>query len=211
MKHPIIENLNWRYATKRYDSSLKIGQHDIDIIREALRLTPTSYGLQPNKFIFIQDDSIREDLFNAAFHQHAIKDASHLIVIVSKTNLKESDIDSYMKNTAFTRDLNLDILDGYSKFLKETLGNKDEKEQLIWAQKQAYISLGILIEVCAQLKIDSTPMEGFDVKSFDKILGLSDQELSTTLVVPIGYRHSKDETQHWKKVRKAEDELFENR
>lgn len=210
MDHPIIQNLNWRYATKRYDSEKKITKESIDLIKEAIRLAPSSYGLQPIKILIIENTEIRTKLFEYSFNQRSIIDASHLIVICSYDDMDYKKIDDYMSNTAQTRDLPLEQLNGYSDFLKRIMSDKNEEQKAIWAQKQAYIALGVLIDTCAHLKIDATPIEGFDNTKYDEVLGLKSKGLSSTLVIPIGYRHAEDHTQFWKKVRKTEPELFEH-
>jgi nitroreductase / dihydropteridine reductase len=208
MTHHLIQNLNWRYATKKYNADKKINAENLQLIKEALRLTPTSYGLQPFKFIIIENSDLRAELKKHSFNQAAITDASHLIVLATYTNIESIDIEKYMENTAQTRGLELEQLDGYSNFLKSIINNQSEEEKKTWAQKQAYIALGVLVDACAHLRIDATPIEGFLSEEYDKALNLKEQNLSATLVVPIGYRHEEDLTQHWKKVRKSEDELF---
>ncbi|MCO5261147.1 MAG: NAD(P)H-dependent oxidoreductase [Crocinitomicaceae bacterium] len=209
MNHSIIDNLHWRYATKRYDSSKKVPQDAISIIKEALRLTPTSYGLQPLKFLIIENNAIRNELLSFSYNQKAIVDASHLIVIASLTDIPTQEIDDYIENTALTRDIPIQQLSNYSNFLKQTINNLSPIEKKMWAQKQAYIALGVLIDICAQLKLDATPMEGFDSDGYDYVLNLTEKKLTSTLVIPIGYRHSEDSAQYWKKVRKSSEELFE--
>lgn len=209
MSHSIIHNLNWRYATKRYNAEKKIPLETIELLKEALRLTPTSYGLQPLKFFLIESPSIRKKLFDFSYNQQSILDASHLIVIASCKDIQSQEIDQYMQNTAAVRELSIEQLSGYSDFLKRIMNTKTTEQKTIWAQKQAYITLGVLVGACAQLRIDATPIEGFDSKGYDEVLQLEEKGLTSTLVVPLGYRHPEDVTQHWKKVRKSEKELFD--
>lgn len=209
MSHSIIDNFHWRYATKRYDTEKTVSDESISIIKEALRLVPTSYGLQPLKFILIKDYSLRNDLLHYSYNQKSIIESSHLIVIASLKDVPTQEIDDYIENTAITRDIPIDQLSNYSNFLKKTFSSLSAEQKTTWAQKQAYIALGVLLDVCAQLKIDATPMEGFDIDGYDKTLHLTEKGLSATLVIPIGFRHSEDVTQHWKKVRKSTDDLFE--
>lgn len=209
MSHSIIDNFHWRYATKRYDTEKTVSDESIAIIKEALRLVPMSYGLQPLKFIFIKDHSMRNDLLHYSYNQKSIIESSHIIVIASLKDVPTQEIDDYIENTAITRDIPLDQLSNYSNFLKKTFSSLSTEQKTTWAQKQAYIALGVLLDVCAQLKIDATPMEGFDIDGYDKILHLTEKGLSSTLVIPIGFRHSEDVAQHWKKVRKSTDDLFE--
>lgn len=209
MNHPIIHNLNWRYATKRYDATKKVPQETINLLKEALRLTPTSYGLQPIKFLIVENPEIRTKLLEYSFNQQSIVDASHLIVIASIKDIQMDEIDKYMENTAITRGFPVEQLNGYSDFLKRIMLGFSVDQKVTWAQKQAYITLGVLVDACAHLRIDATPIEGFNALGYDDILGLEEKGLTSTLVVPIGYRHSDDVAQHWKKVRKSETELFE--
>ncbi|HNR85377.1 MAG TPA: NAD(P)H-dependent oxidoreductase [Taishania sp.] len=209
MGQSIIDNLYWRYATKKYDASKKVSNEAITIIKEALRLVPTSYGLQPIKFLIIENPEIRKELLHYSYNQFSIVEASHLIVIASLNDIPTQEIDDYIENTATTRSIPIQQLSNYADFLKRTINNLSPTEKSTWAQKQAYIALGVLLDICAQLKIDTTPMEGFDVDGYDKVLKLTEKGLSSTLVIPIGFRHDEDATQHWKKVRKTKEELFE--
>jgi len=170
---------------------------------------PTSYGLQPIKFLIIENPEIRKELLHYSYNQFSIVEASHLIVIASLNDIPTQEIDDYIENTATTRSIPIQQLSNYADFLKRTINNLSPTEKSTWAQKQAYIALGVLLDICAQLKIDTTPMEGFDVDGYDKVLKLTEKGLSSTLVIPIGFRHDEDATQHWKKVRKTKEELFE--
>lgn len=205
----IIEDLNWRYATKKFDSSKKISHDEIEIIKESLRLTPSSYGLQPLKFLIIESPAIREKLVPASYGQMQIKDASHLIVICSLINIEDEHINEYMQNIVDTRSLDPAKLKPFRNTIKETINRLTPKEVITWTEKQAYIALGQLLHTCASMRIDATPMEGFDPKAYDEILNLSEANLKATLVCPIGYRHEEDEMQHQSKVRKPSKLLFE--
>jgi len=209
MDHPIIKQLNWRYATKRYDSSKKIDTKSIEIIKEAIRLAPSSYGLQPIKVIIVENEKLRQQIKTFSFNQQAITEASHLFILCAETAVNASTIDKYMQMTSEIREIPLDQLMGYSNFLKTILENQTASQKLQWAQKQAYIALGILVDACANLQIDATPIEGFEAEKIDELLNLKEKQLTSTLLVPVGYRHLEDSTQFWKKVRKSEGELFE--
>jgi len=210
MNNRIIGDLNWRYATKRYDPTKKVSKEEINLIKESIRLTPTSYGLQPLKFLFIENKQIRERLLPFSYNQRVIVDASHLIVIASHIDIPAQEVDNYIQNTAQARGISIDDLAKYAAFLKHTINDQEPSDKKIWAQKQAYITLGTLIHICAQLRIDATPIEGFQTEGYDTILELKQQQLTTTLIIPIGYRHTEDHAQYWKKVRKSTKELFED-
>ena len=206
--HDIIKNLNWRYATKKFDSSKKIKDEDFEVIKESLRLVPTSYGLQPLKFIVVESPELREELQPISYNQSQIVDASHLIIICSYRDLNEIHIDEYLANISSTRNVPEYMIKGYGDFMKLTIGKMENDQKFQWNKNQAYIALGQLMHTCATLNVHATPMEGFNAKDYDKLLGLRDQNLTASLVVPMGYRHEDDEAQHQKKVRKSQDDLF---
>ncbi len=207
--HKILEDLNWRYATKKYDSTKKVSEEDLEVIKESLRLVPTSYGLQTLKFLMIEDQEIREKLVPASFGQQQVQDASHLFVLCAYKDVTDKHVDDYAQNIATTRGQTLEDVAGYANYMKQTIGNLSPEHKLIWTSKQLYIALGQLLTTCAALRIDATPMEGFSPATYDEILELEDKNLTAVLVCPIGYRHEDDANQHVAKVRKSQDELFE--
>lgn len=207
--HKIIEDLNWRYATKKFDATKKISDNELDIIKESLRLTPSSYGLQPLKFLIVNEKAIRQELVAASYGQMQVAEASHLIVICAVTSIQDNDVDAYVENVIETRNADIERVNRYGSFMKKTFAEFTEDEKLIWASKQAYIVLGQLLHTCANLRIDATPMEGFISERYTEILQLSDKNLTPVLVCPIGYRHIDDSIQHENKVRKSMDDLFE--
>lgn len=207
--HKIIEDLNWRYATKKFDASKKISIADLDVIKESLRLTPSSYGLQPLQFLIIENTALRQELIPASYGQMQIAEASHLIVICAYNDLTEDHVDTYVENVISTRDGDPDRIKNYGGFMKKTFAEMNASDKQTWASKQAYIALGQLLHSCASLRIDATPMEGFIPNRYIDILNLTEKNITPILVCPIGYRHAEDETQHFSKVRKALTDLFE--
>ena len=207
--HKIIEDLNWRYATKRFDPDHKISEGDLNIIKEGLRLVATSYGLQSMKFIFVEDPAVREKLLDASYNQNQVVDASNLLVMCSYLDINDADIDQYTENIAETREQQIEELDGFANHMKKTIRNMDQEDRLNWSKRQVYIALGHLLSILASLRIDSTPMEGFKVEEYDHILGLKEKNLTAVLVCPIGYRHTDDHAQFRTKVRKPLNALFE--
>lgn len=207
--HQIIEDLNWRYATKRFDSSKKLNSEQVDILKESIRLAASSYGLQAFKVLLIDNPKIREELMVAAFGQTPVVDASHLFVFCANTNVPEEDVDGYMQRISETRSADTKSLEPFSNGIKTALGRKTKEEIIAWTSKQTYIALGQLLHTCASLKVDALPMEGFDPKRFDEILDLSSKGLTATLACPVGFRHPEDAAQFRKKVRKSSEELFE--
>lgn len=208
--HKIIESLHWRYAVKKFNPNRKIDDETIEVIKNSLRLVPTSYGLQAMKFIFVKDEELREKLVEAAHGQLQIKEASHLLVMCANVDILPDEIDAHVNNIISTRALASGALDAYSEFLKKSIGSKDPSIKTEWIAKQVYIALGQMLTVCAELRVDTIPMEGFDKTQFDEILGLQERGLRSVLVCPMGYRHPDDKTQYMNKVRKGNEVLFED-
>jgi nitroreductase len=209
--HKILEDLHWRYATKRFDPERKIAPADIELVLEALRLTPTSYGLQAMRVVLIESETLRPALREATYGQAVISDASHIVVLCAEKEIRPELIDSYIEQTRIARNADPEKTARYGDFLKRTLVAQPGDQILEWNARQVYISLGMLLSVCAQLRIDALPMEGFQVGRYNEILGLEEANLSAVLVCPIGYRHAEDVHQHYPKVRRSGEELFDIR
>ena len=206
----IIDTLNWRYATKRYDPTRKISDDDIETLKEAVKLSVSSMGLQPYRIIIVENPELREQLKAVAFNQSAITEASHLFIFANETNISQTQIDAYLKNIAETRGITLESLSGFGKSMNGFVSGMSDEDNENWTRHQAYIAMSSLINAAAFLKIDATPMEGFDRKKFNEILKLDEMGLNTAVIATIGYRHKEDAAQHLKKVRKSNAELFIN-
>lgn len=205
-----IKNANWRYATKKFDATKKVSDADLQILKDAIRLSASSYGLQPYQVILVENPELRAQIQPAAWGQTQIVDASHLLVFANVTNIGDAEIDAYLNNVAETRGLPLDALQGYGDFMKSKINSLTTEQKNIWTSKQTYIALGNLLNAAAELNIDVTPMEGFEPEKVNEILGLNERGLNASLIAPIGYRHEEDATQSYAKVRKSEQELFIN-
>jgi nitroreductase len=203
-----LENAKWRYATKKYDINKKVSEKDIDFLKEAINLTATSYGLQPFKVLIIENPEIRKKLQPVSWGQSQIVEASHLFVFVNIVNPGENEIDTYVQNIARIREVNPEKLKGFSNYIKGAVGKFSIEQKAIWTSKQTYLALGNLLNAAAELKIDVTPIEGFEPEKYDEILGLSIKGLHASLVAAVGYRSEEDGNQHLKKVRKPLEELF---
>ena len=204
-----LENQNWRYATKKFDNTKKIATEDLATLKEAIRLSSSSYGLQLYKILIIENPEIRTKLQVASWGQSQITDASQVIVFANFTHANNDDIDAYLKNVSETRGVSLEALSGYGDFMKTSIGYKTADEINIWNEKQTYLALANLLNAAAELKIDVCPMEGFVATQYNEILGLTDQGLNAAVVATIGYRSSEDATQNSKKVRKSNEDLFQ--
>jgi nitroreductase len=203
-----IENQNWRYATKKFDATKKISTEDLEILKEAIRLSSSSYGLQPYKVLIVENPELRAKIQPAAWGQSQIVEASHLIIFANETNIDDSTIDSFLQNISETRNTPIEALSGYGDFMKSKISTLDTDVKNVWTAKQTYLALGNLLNAAADLKIDATPMEGFVPAQVNEILGLDKLGLNATLIATLGYRHEEDTTQHYKKVRKSNEELF---
>ena len=204
-----IENQNWRYATKKFDTTKKVSDSDLAILKEAIRLSTSSYGLQPYKVLIIENEEIRKQLQPVSWGQSQIVDASHLFVFANYTDIEDTHIDNYVEDIAATRGLNVSDLQGYSDFMKSKIVPLPADKKAIWTSKQTYLALANLMNAAAEMKIDVTPMEGFEPERYNEILGLNASGLNACLVATVGYRHEEDANQFAKKVRKSEANLFE--
>ncbi len=203
-----IEDLNWRYATKKFDANKEVSSEDLEKLLEAIQLTASSYGLQPYEIIVIKDAALREELKAHSWNQTQITDSSEIIVFANKTHITNSYVDSYLKDIANTRSLKLEDLDGLKGMLESTILKLDAEDQSLWAAKQAYIALGNLLSAAANLRIDTCPMEGFDATKYDELLNLKEKGLTTAVIATIGYRSEEDQTQFAAKVRKSKNDLI---
>ena len=204
-----IENQNWRYATKKFDATKKVSAEDLETLKKAIQLSSSSYGLQLYKVFIIENPAIRAQLHPVSWGQSQIVEASHLFVFANVVDVQENHIDNYVQNIANTRGLALEDLKGYSDFMKSKIVSLPVEQKAVWTSKQTYLALGNLLNAAAELKIDVTPMEGFEPEQYNEILGLDKLGLNAALVATIGYRHEEDATQHYAKVRKSIEELFE--
>lgn len=205
-----IKDANWRYATKKFDTTKKVSTEDLKTLKEAIRLSASSYGLQPYKVFIIENPELRAKIQPVAWGQSQIVDASQLIVFANMTNFSDADIDASLSLTTETRGLPADALNGYGDFMKSKIGALSEEVRNIWTSKQTYLALGNLLNAAAELRIDVTPIEGFEPSKVNEILGLAGLGLNASVLATIGYRHEDDATQNYAKVRKSNEELFIN-
>ncbi len=204
----LVNNLNWRYATKKFDATKKISSEDLNTLKEAVRLAASSYGLQPYKVIVVENPEIREKLKAAAYGQTQITDASQLFIFANDLNAGAESVAAYIKNISETRGVPTEALGGFADMMNGVISNLTQEAKNIWTAKQTYIALGTLLAAAAELKIDATPMEGFNPASFNEILGFDKLGLNASVIATVGYRHEEDDTQHYKKVRKSHEDLF---
>lgn len=204
----IVDKLNWRYATKKFDSSKKVSEKELETLLEAARLTASSYGLQPYEIYVIEDTDVRQKLRKASYDQPQITDASYLIVLANKPTFNETMIDDYIANIMAIRGVSKEDLKGFSQTMKSTLLDLPDAYKNTWTSNQTYIVLGNLMTVASEMKIDTCPMEGFDKDKYNEILGLTDKDLNAAVVLAVGYRSADDTTQHYPKVRYSKEQII---
>jgi nitroreductase len=204
-----LDALNWRYATKRYDPSKKIPEETFELLLESIRLTPSSYGMQPLKILNVENKELREKIKPIAWNQQQVVDASHLLVFCYQPNPGEQEVKEHVNRMATVRQKPVESLEGFQNHVIQALEDMGEENRAIWTSKQTYIALGQLLLSCALEKIDATPMEGFDAQALNELLELPQKGYKASLLCPMGYRHSEDLYSSLQKVRKSPLELFE--
>ena len=203
-----LQTLNWRYATQQFDPSRKVPKEQIELLKSAVRLSPSAYGLQLYKVLIISDEGLKAKLKDAAFGQAQLSDASHIFLFCNHSRIRHEEIDHFVSYMAQVRELQPDKARSFGASIKQALGQKSKSEAKNWLQRQPYLALGNLLAACAELKIDACPMEGFNPKEFDRILNLSKQGLTACVLAAVGYRHPEDPSQWQPKVRKPLPYLF---
>jgi nitroreductase/dihydropteridine reductase len=203
-----IDALNWRYAVKKMNGQ-PVEQEKVDKIIAAAHLAPTSSGLQPFRVIVITNQELKEKIAPIAYNQSQVIDSSHLLVFAAQEKYTDEGIDKVFDRMNTERGLPLDTTDAYKTQLKGMLLSKSAEENFQHAAKQAYLAFGAAIVEAAVLKVDATPMEGFDAPALDELLGLKEKGLKSVTLLPLGYR---DENGDWlanlKKVRTPKDEFL---
>lgn len=207
----ILESLNWRYAVKKFDAECKVSEADWQTLEQSLLLAPTSYGLQPFKFVVVTDPKLKAELTPAAYGQTQIADCSHLVVFAYKKVLIDADVEHYVERIVEVRGTPRESLAEYENAMKTAARNSVDAGTIeTWNSRQAYIALGFLLETAALLGVDACPMEGFDAAEFNRILGLEDY--SAVVLCPVGYRDAKNDwVVNEAKVRFPKEELIDRR
>jgi nitroreductase len=212
--HPVspetlIKQLNWRYAVKKFDATRKISPADWSVLEKALVLSPSSYGLQPWKFVVVNDPAVRAKLKPASWNQSQIVDASHLVVMARRSTMTSADVQRYVDRTVAVRKVPASSIEDYKNMMLGSI-NAPNADHANWAAKQVYIAMGFLLSAAAMLGIDACPMEGIVPAQYDEILGLPKQGYNTCMVTTLGYRASDDWLANLPKVRFADNEVIQH-
>ncbi|MBP6348022.1 MAG: NAD(P)H-dependent oxidoreductase [Candidatus Obscuribacter sp.] len=195
----LLNSLKWRYAVKKFDPTKKLNDETWAALQEALVLSASSFGLQPWKFVVVTTQSIKDKLPEHSWGQTQAADCSHLVVICRKDSIDEAYVDHYLQAIATARGVTVESLQSYGGMMKGFINSPSDKAE--WMTKQCYIALGSLLSSAAILGVDACPMEGFDSKAYDKILGLEALGCRSVVVCPLGYRAKDDHYADLAKVR----------
>lgn len=204
----LLKHLQWRYATKKYDPTRKVSQEDLEKILEAIRLTPTSSGLQQFRLLVITNQELKDQIVPIAFGQQMVADCSHLLVFAAWDRYTEDRIVDMYEYITTEREQPADRYNAYIDRLKSRYLPQTAAENFEHTARQAYIGLGLAMAQAAELQIDCTPMEGFDTTKLDDLLELQAEGLKSVLMLPIGYRDAENDwLVNQKKVRKPKEEF----
>ncbi len=204
----LTSSLQWRYATKVFDTEKKISPDIWSSLEESMVLTPSSFGLQPWQFITITCQKTKQNLLEHSWHQRQVTDCSHLVVLCARDGMNQEDIDKWLDQLANIRGVSRESLEGYAGMMNGFFGNMDREKTLAWAKNQVYIALGQLMMSAAVLNLDACPMEGIIPAEYDRILGLENSSFSTTVACAMGYRSSDDKYAELAKVRYSSSDIL---
>jgi nitroreductase len=199
--------LRWRYATKQFDASKKIPAETWDAIEESLVLTPSSFGLQPWKFIVVRDAALRAKLLADSWNQPQVTDASHFVVLAARTDLVAADVDAWVSRLAEVQGKPVDSLGQLKGMICGFAEKMSDEERHAWNVRQTYIALGQLMTTAAMLGIDACPMEGISPSGYDRVLGLENSGYATAVACALGYRSADDKYADMPKARFAKDRV----
>jgi nitroreductase len=203
-----LNNLKWRYATKRMNGQ-KVPAEKLENILEAIQLAPTSIGMQPFTVFVIEDAEMRAKIAPAIYNQPQTTEGSHVLVFAAWKEYSQENVDKYINHIATLRGIPVEALDGMKNMVSGSIAGKTPEQLLAWNMKQAYIAMGTGLVAAAEEQVDSTPMEGFDPDALDAALGLAEKGLRSTVILALGYRDTAtDYLNGAAKVRRDKDELF---
>lgn len=206
----VLKQLEWRYATKEFDSSKKIPEDVWKVLEKSLVLSPSSFGIQPWKFFVVRNPQIRHQLVEHSWGQKQVEEASHLVVLAIKEDINGEDVDIYLQRMSEVRNVPVENLQGLGDMVKGFLKQPPYPlDKNAWSTRQVYIALGFFMTCAAMLEIDTCPMEGFVPDKYDEILGLKDTQYRTVVVCPAGYRLPSDKYASMAKVRFETENVME--
>jgi nitroreductase/dihydropteridine reductase len=206
----LVDSLNWRYACKKFDPKKKVSAENIDFLKETIRLSPSSYGLQLYKVLIIEDNELRSILRPASWNQSQITDCSHLFVFCHYTGITKKMVEEYAQLRSEVQGKSMDDTMKYIDYMYSRVGSFTSQFFDHWSSKQTYIALSNLLTACGERQIDACPIEGFEKSSYNEILGLPAQNLASSVVAAVGYRAEDEANQYNAKVRRPSKQIFEH-
>jgi len=208
----LCERLRWRYATKQFDPARPIPAAVWNALEDALVLSPSSFGLQPWKFVIVDDPALRQQLRTVSWNQAQITEASKLVVFLGQRTMTEADIDRFLQRTCEVRGALITSLDGYRRMLVNFVQTGWAAQDLAgWNARQVYLALGQFMAAAAMVGVDTCPMEGIDTIAYDRLLGHEGGAFKTLCACTAGYRFATDKHGLAAKVRYQKDQLIERR
>lgn len=205
----LIQDLEWRHAVKAYDPTKKVSEKDLQTILEAARLAPTSSGLQPFRVIVVENQELKEKMVQGALNPEVMRDSSHVLVFAAWDSYSDEKIDKVYDHHTDVRELPRGRFGSYTDKIKEMYNAQTPDEHFAHTARQTYIALGLAMAQAAELKIDSTPAEGFSNAVVDEILGLKELGLKSVSLLYLGYRDEENDwLSHMKKVRVPMEEFI---
>jgi len=207
----LLESLRFRYATKQFDPSKKIPGEQWAALEQALQLAPSSFGLQPWKFLVIDDPELRARLKAKSWNQSQVTDASHLVVFTTRTDMTEVDVDRYFAALAVHQAREPESLTGYRNVVAGFAAGMTAEARHAWNMRQTYLALGLFMTSAAMLGIDTCPLEGLEPAGYDEVLGLADTGFATSVACAVGYRAAGDKYAAVPKSRFPLEQIVEHR
>ncbi len=203
----LLNALEWRYASKKMNGK-QVTEEKVERILEAIRLAPSSMGLQPYTVLVITDPEVKKQILPVANNQQQIIDSSHLLVFAAWDKITPEHVDDYVKLTASTRNIPVESLEEFKNMLL-SISKRPQQENYEWAARQSYIAFATAIAAAAEERVDATPMEGFNNAALDELLGLKEKGLRSITLLPLGYRDTENDwLVNFPKVRRQKENLF---
>jgi nitroreductase / dihydropteridine reductase len=204
-----LKSLQWRYAVKAFDTTRKLDDALFEKLLEATRLSPSGFGQQPFKVIVVKNQALRDSLVAFSNGQDKVANASHLVIFAAQTDLGDGSVDNIVSIMSEAQQTPIENFGWFGNLVKGIFKSKSPEALVSWAKNQVFIGLGVLLSACAIEEVDASPMEGFNPEKFDEILGLKEKNLTSTVIVALGYRSPEDKFQHLAKFRKAYADFVE--
>lgn len=208
MYEEYLAKLNWRYAVQKFDQSKKLTDEQVNFLKEATRLSPSSFGLQPWKIYLVNNPEVRAQVRAAAWDQPKVTEASHLFAFASRINMTEEYIDQYVAEIAKIQNVPVENLVGFRQMMVGSITGKTSAELSDWNARQSYLALGFLLSACAENNIDAGPMEGFDSDAVSKIIGADEDGYKVRTLCAVGFRSPDDTAALRPKVRFSTEKIF---